>query len=175
MEISLRPIPHSHDEIAMGHCISYPPIKTDAIACTYNMDGFSPMKAVLRAHCIDTAHFHKCRRYHSDGRFRTISHGDEFPNIITSSKTATWDEVPDAADRIIFNVEDQYCKSLCMTHFAFLSGEFPAKAFTACMHAVNMARTYTKLQKIIVDVDERFFAEAMLVWQQVRQQVSHEN
>lgn len=167
MKLLLRSIPHSVDEIAMGHCVFYPSVNTDAISCTFNMDGFTPMKAVLNAHGVDDEHFQKCRRLHEGQPFRTITHGDEFPNIITSTKTKTWNEVPDAAFQILRTVEDDYCKSLCMTHFAFIQGRFPDDAFTACAHAVSTAWTYSKLDKIIVDVDARHFVAAKHLWRRV--------
>jgi hypothetical protein len=168
LKITLRSIHHSDYEIKMGHCIFYPPVKTDAISCTFNMNGFSPMKAVLQAHGLDEDHFQKCRRWHEGRPFRTITHGDEFPNIITSTRTVTWNEVPDAAFQVLKTVEDQYCKSLCMTHFAFILWKFPTDAFEACMIAVSMAWTHSQLQQIIVDVDERFFTNATQVLRQVQ-------
>lgn len=167
MKILLRPIPHSIDEVKMGHCVFYPPIKTDAISCTFNMDGFTPMKAVLNAHGLDEGHFQKCRRLHEGQPFRTITHGDEFPNIITSSKTKTWNEVPNAAFQILRTVEDHYCKSLCMTHFSFIQGKFPDGAFLSCARTVNATWTYSQLEEIIVDVDERYFTAAARIWHDV--------
>ena len=164
IEIVLRPIPHSADEVKLGHCYFYPQVATDAISCTFNMDGYSPMKAVLRAHGLDEGHFQKCHQFHEAGLFRVITHGDEFPNIITVTKTQTWNAVPNATFLVLRTVEDQHCKSLCMTHFGYILGRFPCDAFTSCMRAVNLAWTYSKLKKIVVDVDERYFPEATCAW-----------
>jgi hypothetical protein len=62
-----------------------------------------------------------------------------------------------------------------MTHFSFILGKFPVAALTACMRAVNMAWAYSELEKIVVDVDERYFVDAMHVWRQVKFGVDHEN
>lgn len=43
--ITLRPIFCSVGEVNMAHCVFYPPLATDAISCTFHMDGFAPMKA----------------------------------------------------------------------------------------------------------------------------------
>lgn len=164
LKIVLRPIPHSVDAVKMGHCLFYRPIESDAISCTFNMDGFSPMRAVLQSHGLDESHFQKCRQFHEGNIFRAITHGDAFPNIITTTRTSTWNEVPDASFQVLRTVEDHYCKSLCMTHFGFILGRFPYDAFASCMRAVGFAWTYSRLEKIIVDVDARYFPEATLVW-----------
>ena len=39
MEVVIRPIEHG----------TYIPMTVDAISCTYNMDGFTPMNAILAA------------------------------------------------------------------------------------------------------------------------------
>ena len=47
MEIVLRPVPHA----------AYESVKTDAISCTYDMDGFTLMSAVLSQLGLDREHF----------------------------------------------------------------------------------------------------------------------
>jgi hypothetical protein len=104
-----------------------------------------------------------------------VSGREPFQNIITSKKTASWNEVPSAEFQILMSVETEYCKSLCMTHLSFIPGRFPVEAFTACMRTLNVAWAYSELKQIVVDVDERFFTEAIQVWRQVRNESTHEN
>ena len=66
MEVVIRPIEHG----------SYTPIPVDAISCTYNMDGFTPMNAILAAYDLDREHFRKCGRMHEGPKLRIICHGD---------------------------------------------------------------------------------------------------
>ena len=86
MEVVIRPIEHG----------TYIPMTVDAISCTYNMDGFTPMNAILAAYGLDREHFRKCGRMHEGPKLRIICHGDcyERPQVITVSKTERWDSEP---------------------------------------------------------------------------------
>lgn len=156
MEVLLRSVPH----------LAYEPVKTDAISCTYDMDGFTLMNAVLIQHGLDREHFRKCTHMHSGDKFRVISHGDEKPLVITITKTERWDSEPSAAQQIIDAADAERCESLCMTHFAFIPGKFPEEAFTQCIQQIVLAPHCTNLQKVIVDVDSRHFDRAQAVQKQ---------
>jgi len=163
MEVVIRPIAHG----------SYAPFPVDAISCTYNMDGFTPMNAVLSAYGMDREHFRKCARFHAGPKFRTICHGDcyERPQVITVSKTERWDSEPSATDEILTIADCERCESLCMTHFMFIIGKFPETAFEQCLRSVELAKLHTRLRKIVVDVDERCYLQALDVHNRVRKNV----
>lgn len=156
MEVLLRPVPH----------LAYEPVETDAISCTYDMDGFTLMNAVLIQHGMDREHFRKCAHMHSGDKFRVISHGDEKPLVITITKTERWDSEPSAAQQIIDAADAERCESLCMTHFAFIPGKFPEEAFAQCVQQIKLASHCTNLQKVLVDVDSRHFERAQAVQKQ---------
>lgn len=99
MEVLLRPVPH----------LAYEPVKTDAISCTYDMDGFTLMNVVLIQHGLDREHFRKCAHMHSGGKFRVISHGDEKPLVITTTKTERWDSEPSATQQVIDAADAERC------------------------------------------------------------------
>ncbi len=160
MKILLRSVPH----------VAYEPVKTDAISCTYNMDGFTLMNAVLIEYGLNREHFRKCAHMHSGDKFRVISHGDEKPFVITTTKTERWDSEPSAAQQIIEAADAERCESLCMTHFAFILGEFPEEAFAQCMQQIKSAKGCTNLQKVVVDVDSRHFESAQAVQTQALNQ-----
>jgi hypothetical protein len=156
MEVLLRPVPH----------LAYEPVETDAISCTYDMDGFTLMNAVLIQHGLDREHFRKCAHMHSGGKFRVISHGDEKPLVITTTKTERWDSEPSATQQVIDAADAERCESLCMTHFAFILGNFPEEAFAQCIQQIVLATHCTNLQKVIVDVNSRHFDRAKAVQKQ---------
>ncbi len=153
MELLLRSVPHA----------AYEPVETDAISCTYNMDGFTLMNAVLIQHGLDREHFRKCAHMHSGEKFRVIAHGDEKPLVITTTKTESWDSEPSATRQIIDAADAERCESLCMTHFAFILGKFPDDAFAQCIQQIELAKHCTNLQKVILDVDSRHFESAQAV------------
>lgn len=165
MEVVIRPIAHG----------GYAPIPVDAISCTYNMDGFTPMNAILRAYGLDLDHFRKCARFHAGPKFWTICHSDcdERPQIITSSKTKHWDSEPGATDEILAVADCERCESLCMTHFMFILGKFPEVAFEQCLRSVELAKFHTHLRKIVVDIDERHYLQALDVHTRVRESVNN--
>lgn len=152
MEIILRSIPHG----------VYVSENTDAISCTLNIDGFTPMKSVLIAHGLDQYHFNKksLEQYHKNRGFRVVVHGDQRPTVITSSKTENWESISDAAFLILQAAAHENRKSLCFTQFAFILGAFPELGFKQCMRAIHVADQYTDLEKIIVDIDESFIDQA---------------
>lgn len=179
MEVVIRPIPHSHDEYAMGHCIFWPSAGADAISCTYNLNGFTPMTAVIREmgstlpRGVDIEHFRKCARYHDRPNFRTIGHGDEKPLIITATKTERWDSEPGATNEILTIADAEQCESLCMTHFMFILGKFPETAFEQCLRSIELPKFHTQLRKIVVDVDERCYLQAIDVHTRVRKNANN--
>jgi hypothetical protein len=122
------------------------------------MDGFAPMNSVLVALGLDRDYFKRksLEKYHHERGFCVLTHGEMRPNVITSSKTEDWAGISDAS-LLILNIADlENHKSLCMTHFAFVLGKFPELAFGQCMLGVHLASYFTTLEKIVVDVDEKF-------------------
>jgi hypothetical protein len=157
MEIDLRPISHSSYEVAMGHCIFYPPIKTDAISCTFNTNGFTPMLAVLRSHCFDTEYFFRnsvLGKWHSS-EFRVHVHQQYSPLLLTTTKMSTWDDAPQASSEIIKVADAEGCESLCLSHFMFLQGKFPKSALKQCLQMAASTDQLGALKRVIVDVDVR--------------------
>jgi hypothetical protein len=165
MEITLRLIPHG----------SYVASDADVISCTYNMDGFTPMNAVLIQHGIERAHFSRkvLDNYHSERGFRTLVHEYVVPNVITSTETEKWDSISDAAFEILRTVDaaDKY-KSLCFTQFAFVQGTFPEIAFRQLMLAVEFSKHFGSFEKIIVDMDERHIEQARMIWKKLKEELS---
>ena len=151
MEILIRPVPHA----------CYEPIKTDAISCTYDMDGFTLMNAVLISHGLDREYFRGCARMHEDAPFRVIAHGDEKPLVITTSKTERWNSEPGATQQIIIAADAERCESLCMTHFGFVLGSFPEPAFRRCLETLRNAGAQKYLKRVILDVDDRYHSQAL--------------
>lgn len=155
MEVVIRPIEHG----------SYAPIPVDAFSCTYNMDGFTPMNAILAAYDLDREHFRKCARMHEGAKHRIICHGDCDANlqVITVSKTERWDSEPGATKEILTIADCERCESLCMTHFCFILGAFPVGAFRQCLESIQSAVTLETLNRVVVDVDERYYQQALEV------------
>ncbi len=151
MEVLIRPVPHA----------GYKPLKADAISCTYDMDGFTLMNDVLIAHGMDREHFRGCARMHEGRQFRVIAHGDEKPLVITTTKTERWDSEPGATQQIIMAADAERCESLCMTHFGFILGSFPEDAFRRCLETLRKAGAQKYLQRVIVDVDDRYHVQAL--------------
>ena len=160
MEVVIRPVVHGQYQV----------IESDAISCTYDMDGFTLMNAVLSQLGLDREHFRKCAHMHAGEKFRVISHGDEKPFVITTTKTERWDSQPDATEQILNTADAERCKSLCMTHFAFILGAFPEVAFAQCLRQVEQAKHHTQLKRVVVDVDERYVDAASAIYQQVKTQ-----
>ena len=49
MEIIFREMPHTYDEVVMGHKLWFPEsIESDVISATANIDGFTPLTAISR-------------------------------------------------------------------------------------------------------------------------------
>lgn len=165
MEIILRPIPHG----------SYVASDCDVISCTYNMDGFTPMNAILIQHGIERAHFTSkaIETYHSARGFCTLVHEDVNPNVITSTETQKWDSISDAPFEILSTAGafGRY-KSLCFTQFAFVQGRFPEIAFRQLMLAAEFSEHFGSFEKIIVDVDEKHIEQARMIWKELKKELS---
>lgn len=158
MEVLIRPVPHA----------SYARVDTDAVSCTYDIDGFTLMNAVLIAHRLDREHFRMRAHMHDGDQFRVIAHSDKKPLVITSTKTEHWDSEPSATKQIISTANAELCESLCMTHFGFILGNFPTNAFRQCLESIQNSGEQTHLRHVIVDVDDRYYDEALRVSQTVK-------
>lgn len=162
MEIVIR-------SIAYG---SYEAARTDAVSCTYDMDGFTLMSAVLSQLGLDREHFRKCGELHAGSKYRVISHGDKKPFVITTTKTEHWESEPNVTEQILNTADAERCESLCITHFAFIVGAFPVAAFTQCLQQVEQARNQTQLKRVVVDVDERHLDIANAAYMRVKVEVA---
>ncbi len=156
MDFLIRPVPHA----------AYEPVKADAISCTFDTDGFTLMNAVLIQHGLDREYFRKCAYMHAGEKFRVISHGDEKPFVITTTKTERWDSEPTATELIIEAADAERCESLCMTHFAFILREFPSTAFKQCIDSIRNIGVQEHIKRVIVDVDARYYNDAIHLSQQ---------
>lgn len=163
MEVVIRPIERG----------TYTPIAVDVISCTYNMNGFTAMNSVLIAHGLNREYFRQCGRMHEGTKFQVICHGDcyERPQIITVSKTERWDSEPGATTEILTIADCERCVSLCLTHFGFILGDFPASAFRQCLESIRCAGGLEKLKRVVVDIDARCYQHALDVHSQVRRSV----
>lgn len=162
MEVVIRPVAHGRYETA----------GTDAISCTYDIDGFTLMNAVLSQLGLDREHFRRCVHMHQGDKFRVISHGDEKPFVITTTKTERWDSEPTATEQILSTADAERCESLCLTHFAVIRGAFPERAFAQCLWQVEQAAHHTQIKRVVVDVDDRCVEIAKTVHQQVKAKFS---
>ena len=130
------------------------------------------MSAVLSHFGLDREHFRKCAHMHEGDKFWVISHGDEKPFVITTTKTERWDGEPSATEQILNAADAERCESLCMTHFAFILAEFPAEAFAQYLRRIEQAKQLTCLRKIIVDVDESCCELAITVHRNVQTEIA---
>ncbi len=162
MEVVIRPVMYASYQVA----------KTDAVSCTYDMEVLTPMRAVLSQLGLDREHFRKCAYMHEGEKFRVISHGDEKPFVITTTKTERWESEPNATEQILATADAERCESLCMTHFAFVVEAFPVAAFTQCLQQVEQARHQTQLKRVVVDVDARHLEVANAVYMRVKVEVA---
>lgn len=151
MEVVIRPIEHG----------SYAAVQVDAISCTYDTDGFTLMNAVLIAYGLDRDHFRKISGNYEGGKFMVTAHVEMNPIVITTTKTERWDGEPTATEQILHVADCERCRSLCLTHFAFILGQFPVAAFERCVRSVELTKSYSGLRKIVVDVDERYYQQAL--------------
>jgi hypothetical protein len=162
MEILIRPISHRTEEYAMGHCYSWPSAATEAVSCTYNMDGFSPMNAVITAQGWDRANFigSGALGLRPDEAAGVLVHKECRPLLLTTTKTPSWNDRGQATTEIISTADAEGCESLCMTHFAFLPRKFPKGALKHCLQMAARAGDQPHMKRVIVDVDERHILEA---------------
>lgn len=159
VEITVRPNTHT----------KYLPSDSDAISCPYNMEGFTVMNAVITAHSLDHEHFQKSAKWHQISKFRAISHGSEKPFIITTTKCVPWiDRKVSPAREIMRLASIERCESLCITHFAYIEGKFPAKDFLACIRQIVEAPKLRNLRKVVIDVDSNHWDMALHLYKKIR-------
>lgn len=132
------------------------------------------MGVVLRSLRLDELPFQEkalCQKH--EEAFTVILHEKSSPYLITSSRTARWDSEPQAPRLILEKAEEAKCRSLCMTHFAFILGKFPKMAFTHCLRMASQNWGHSSLQTVVLNVDSRYLSIAERLHEEVKQQVAY--
>ncbi len=162
LETTIRLNPHG----------SYKTTASEAISLEYDMEAGTTMDLVVTAHNFDRDHFGRCAKWHEVSKFRAISHGNEKPFVITTTKDVPWTNYEiSPAKEIMRLAEIERCESLCLTHFAYVTDDFPLENFEACMRQVMIASNYTNLKKVLIDVDSNQFDLASSIYLKIQKQV----
>lgn len=160
MNILIRPVRHDQ----------YESIEVDAVACTVIGSDVSEMSAVLDAFSIDKERFICCEAggTSSDGAVKL--NNDTKPKVITIAVTDYWEFEHEVPLQVVRAAGASQCRTLCIAQFAFMDWQFPEQAFLSFMQAVTDAQQVSQLEKIVVDVDERYVDEAKATYKKVAEQ-----
>ena len=165
MELVVRAIPN-------GQWID---ITVDSISCTFNQNAQSPMASVSKVLGIDRDLLFGGyqRRELNDEQFHVHIHRTCSPLFLTTSKMRTWDDATHATSEITRVANAEGCRSLCMTHFMCILGKFPTAAFFHCLQMAAITEHQDHLEKVIIDVDERYIDVARNLLKKVHSQQAY--
>jgi hypothetical protein len=160
MQMILRAQSHTQEEIALGHKVSFTiQDGVDAVSASSNLNGYTPLKAVLRVLGADQEtfepHVNACQL---SNRVLSVQHAGV--NLIL---------VPSTRGEKGFNNYYQYyaievlkqcnyhdIKTLHFTHYGFITKKFQQREVYSVLVTMLNPLVHTTVEKIFFEIDSRY-------------------
>jgi len=164
MEIVFREMPHSYDEVVMGHKIWFPDsIESDALSATANSDGFTPLTAIARRYGWDRDLVEQAsRECNRIGEVAVIS--DVKPMLLLVPRTKGKTEVTFLVEDLIAAANALKVDVLNFTHFGFVQNRLPKEEVNSILMAMMNPKVESTIRVVVWDIDFRFKKEMIMLW-----------
>jgi len=164
MEIIFREMPHSYDEVAMGHKLWFPEsIESDVISATANVNGFTPLNAIARRYNWNTETISSASKQCNSRREIAVISELKPTLLLVPSTHGIGDtgflvkDLIDAANAVNADV-------LNFTHFGFIQNRLPRNEITTILDYFIDPSVKTSIRVIVWDIDFRFKKEMTDMW-----------
>lgn len=172
MEIIFREMPHTYDEVVLGHKIWFPEsIESDAISATANSGGFTPLTAIARRYgwgdvggrdLIEQS----SRECNQIGEVAVIN--DVKPKLLLVPKTKGKAEVAFLIDDLITAANAISVDVLNFTHYGFVQNKLPKEEVNSILRVMLSPQTKSTIRVVVWDIDFRFKKEMIALWKMMR-------
>ena len=163
MEIKIREVLHTSDEIAMGQVIHYLPLpEADAVSVTANAAGFTTMTAVARHWNISldqaTAIADHANKLKHKCPWSLVLEEPKWRCLITVPRTYGQSDSEAMTRKILEDTRGERVKILEFSHYNFIQKTFPEIEIASAIRAMRAWHDSDGIDTVIFDIDCRFLA-----------------
>ena len=164
MEIIFREMPHSYDEVVMGHKIWFPEsIESDAISATANSEGFTPLTAIARKYdwdrkLVDAA----SSQCNSRGQIAIIN--ELKPTLLLVPSTKGNGDTDFLINDLVKAANAVSADVLNFTHYGFVQNKLPVNEIEKILDVMMNKSLVSSVRVVVWDIDFRFKNEMVNIW-----------
>jgi hypothetical protein len=164
MEIIFREMPHTYDEVVMGHKLWFPEsIESDVISATANIDGFTPLTAISRKYGwrndLLTAASAQCNIRNEIAVIKELT-----PTLLLVPSTKGKGDTVFLIKDLIKAANAVKADVLNFTHFGFIQNKLPIHEIQSILDILFDENFKSSIRVIIWDIDFRFKKEMKQMW-----------
>ena len=164
MEIIFREMPHTYDEVVMGHKLWFPEsIESDVISATANIDGFTPLNAISRKYGwrndLLTAASAQCNIRNEIAVIKELT-----PTLLLVPSTKGKGDTDFLIKDLIKAANVVKADVLNFTHFGFIQNKLPIYEIQSILDVLFDENFKSSIRVIIWDIDFRFKNEMKQMW-----------
>jgi hypothetical protein len=164
MEIIFREMPHTYDEVVMGHKLWFPEsIESDVISATANIDGFTPLTAISRKYGwrndLLTAASTQCNIRNEIAVIKELT-----PTLLLVPSTKGKGDTDFLIKDLIKAANAVKADVLNFTHFGFIQNKLPIHEIQSILDVLFDENFKSSIHVIIWDIDFRFKKEMKQMW-----------
>lgn len=164
MEIIFREMPHTYDEVVMGHKLWFPEsIESDVISATANIDGFTPLTAISRKYGwrndLLTAASAQCNIRNEIAVIKELT-----PTLLLVPSTKGKGDTDFLINDLIKAANAVKADVLNFTHFGFIQNKLPIYEIQSILDVLFDENFKSSIRVIIWDIDFRFKKEMKQMW-----------
>lgn len=164
MEIIFRQMPHTYDEVVMGHKIWFPEsIESDVISATANSEGFTPLTAIARKYDWDRQLVEAASaQCNSRGQIAIVK--EVKPTLLLVPSTKGNGNTEFLIKDLIKAANAVSADVLNFTHFGFVQNKLPDKEVESILNFMMDKSLVSSVRVVVWDIDFRFKNEMVNLW-----------
>jgi hypothetical protein len=164
MEIIFRQMPHTYDEVVMGHKIWFPEsIESDVISATANSEGFTPLTAIARKYDWDRQLVEAASaQCNSRGQIAIVK--EVKPTLLLVPSTKGNGNTEFLIKDLIKAANAVSADVLNFTHFGFVQNKLPVKEVESILNFMMDKSLVSSVRVVVWDIDFRFKNEMVNLW-----------
>ena len=164
MEIIFREMPHTYDEVVMGHKLWFPEsVESTVISATANSHGFTPLTAIARRYgwnseLIEAASV-QCNSRSEIAILKEVN-----PILLLVPSTQGKGDANFLIRDLINAANAVNTDVLNFTHYGFVQNKLPKLEVESILKVMLDNTIKSSIQVVVWDIDYRFKKEMMDIW-----------
>jgi hypothetical protein len=161
-------MPHTYDEIVMGHKIWFPDsVESDVVSATANSGGFTPLTAIARRYNwgrdLVEAASNQCNSRGEIAILREVT-----PTLLLVPSTNGREEVSFLINDLLQAANQIKADVLNFTHYGFVQNKLPIIEIRSILKLLLDPDLKSAIRVVIWDIDLRFKDEMIRLWKSIR-------